>query len=65
MRASEQLGQSPLARFKWLTPQISAIDLEQVERAERGAGQRALTANAVEDGKPVVVAYDGFAVYQA
>ena len=65
VRAPKQFGQSQLAGFKRFPTQVPAIDLKQVERAERGAGQRAMTANAVEDSKPVVVAHDGFAVYQA
>ena len=62
---SQQFGQSPLAGFERLPTQISAIDLKQVERAKGGITKRALAAYAVEDGKPVVVAHDGFAVYQA
>ena len=36
VRAAQQLGQQPLALLDLLTPHILAVELEQIERAERG-----------------------------
>ncbi len=46
-------------------PQVLAIELDQIERAEHGGGIVPVSADQIEDGEAVLVADDGLTVDQA
>ena len=52
----EQLGQQRLALLNRLAGQIPTVKLKQIKRAMDGTGERAMAADQIESGKPVLVA---------
>src|SRR5262249_54114727 len=54
-----------LADFQRITPQVVAIQLDQVESVEEGTVVVAVVANEIERGNAVVIAGDSFAIYDA
>ena len=51
-----------LADLKRITPQVVAIQLDQVEGVEEGAVVMAVVANEIERGNAVIIAGDSFTV---
>jgi hypothetical protein len=51
--------------LEWLSPNVFAVHLDDVERAEHGAGVRGITADEVEHGQAAVAADDRLAVDHA
>ena len=62
VRKSEQSGQPALAVLDWLSPDVLAVHLEQIERAKDSAGVSAMSAYQIEHCQAIVVADDGFSV---
>ena len=62
MRQPQQPGQPPFAILDRLAPEVFAVYLEQVERAEDRAGIGSVAADEIEHGQAAVVADDGLAV---
>jgi hypothetical protein len=62
MRAFEQLSQQIFSPLDRLTPQVLAIQLEQIERAKDRTRVRTATADQFKDGKSVDVANNGLAI---
>jgi len=54
-----------LAHFQRITPQVVAVQLDQVESVEEGTVVMAVVANEIERGNAVVIAGDSFAVDDA
>jgi hypothetical protein len=65
VRKAQQARQPTLALLDRLRPNVLAVHLKQVERAEDSPGIGAVAADEVKHGKPVVVANDGFGVDDA
>ena len=65
VRPAQQLREQALAFLNGLTPQIPAVELQQVECTMNRAGERTVAADQVKDGKPVFITDDRFAVDQA
>ena len=62
VREPQQPGQPPLAVLDRFAPDVFAVHLEQVERAEDRARVGAVAADEIEHGKSVVVANNGLAI---
>ena len=62
---TQKLRQDALALLYRRAPQVLAIEFEEVERAEHGGCIVTVSLDQVENGKPALVAYDGFAIDQA
>jgi hypothetical protein len=61
----QELGQPALAVLDRLAPKVLAVHLQQVERAEHGAGIGGVATDEVEHGQAAVAADDGLAVGDA
>jgi hypothetical protein len=62
MLLSEQPFEGQLAVLNGLAAQVSAIDLDQVERAERSYMTIPVVAEQLENRKALIVAKDGLAI---
>ena len=65
LRAPQQPSQPAFAVLDRLAPDVLAVYLEQVERAEDRAGIGSVAADEIEHGQAAVVADDGLAVDDA
>src|SRR5262249_22390463 len=61
----QHAAQRGLAHLQWITPQVVAIELDQVEGIEEDAAVRALMPDELERGHAVVVASHRFAIDDA
>src|SRR5262249_28241184 len=64
-RFGQHTSKRGLADLKRITPQVVAVQLDQVESVEEGTVVVAVVANEIERGNAIVIAGDSFAVDDA